>query len=73
MIMGGVPFYWKAMQKGLSLAQNIDQNFFNPGGELYEEFDALYASLFKKPDGYIKVVKLLSWETCRINEKRTYQ
>ncbi|MDO4214369.1 MAG: ATP-binding protein [Bacteroidales bacterium] len=60
MIMGGVPFYWKAMQKGLSLAQNIDENFFTPGGELYEEFDALYASLFKKPDGYIKVVKLLS-------------
>lgn len=60
MIMGGVPFYWKAMQKGLSLAQNIDQNFFTPGGELYEEFDALYASLFKKPDSYIKVVKLLS-------------
>lgn len=60
MIMGGVPFYWKAMQKGLSLAQNIDQNFFTPGGELYEEFDALYASLFKRPEGYIKVVKLLS-------------
>ena len=60
MIMGGVPFYWKAMQKGLSLAQNIDKNFFTPEGELYDEFDALYASLFKKPEGYIKVVKLLS-------------
>lgn len=60
MIMGGVPFYWKAMQKGLSLAQNIDRNFFNPDGELYDEFDALYASLFHRPEGYIKVVKLLS-------------
>jgi len=60
MVMGGVPYYWKAMQKGLSLAQNIDQCFFTPGGELYDEFDALYASLFNKPDGYIKVVKLLS-------------
>ncbi|MGM9816243.1 MAG: ATP-binding protein [Lepagella sp.] len=67
MIMGGVPFYWKAMQKGLSLAQNIDLNFFNPNGELYGEFDALYASLFKQPEGYIKVVKLLSQKRCGLN------
>ena len=60
MIMGGIPFYWKAMQKGLSLAQNIDRNFFSEDGEFYEEFDALYASLFKKPDSYIKIVSLLS-------------
>lgn len=64
MIMGGIPFYWKAMQKGLSLAQNIDQNFFSPEGELYEEFDALYASLFKRPEGYIKIVSLLSGKRC---------
>jgi len=60
MVMGGVPFYWKAVQKGLSMSQNIDRNFFNRDGEFYEEFDALYGSLFNRPDGYIKVVKLLS-------------
>lgn len=60
MIMGGVPFYWKSMQKGLSLAQNIDLNLFSPEGELYNEFNALYASLFKNPDGYIKIVSLLA-------------
>lgn len=60
MVMGGVPFYWKSIQKGLSLAQNIDLNFFTPQGELYEEFEALYASLFKNPDGYIKLVSLLA-------------
>ena len=64
MIMGGVPFYWKSIQKGMSLAQNIDLNFFSPEGELYQEFDALYASLFKKPDGYIKVVGLLARKRC---------
>lgn len=31
-----------------------------PEGELYEEFDALYASLFKKPENYIKIVSILS-------------
>lgn len=60
MLMGGIPFYWKSMQKGLSLAQNIDQIFFSPEGELYEEFDALYASLFRHPADYIKVVELLA-------------
>ncbi|MBQ0114610.1 MAG: AAA family ATPase [Bacteroidales bacterium] len=60
MIMGGVPFYWKSIQKGLSLAQNIDLNFFTPQGELFEEFDALYASLFKNPECYIKVIGLLA-------------
>lgn len=67
MVMGGVPFYWKAMQKGLSLAQNIDLNFFNPNGEFYGEFDALYASLFKSPEGYIKVVRLLSEKRSGLN------
>ncbi len=60
MVMGGIPFYWKAMQKGLSLAQNIDACFFTPGGEFCDEFDALYASLFQYPDAYIKVVQNLS-------------
>lgn len=60
MVMGGVPFYWKAMQKGMSLAQNIDACFFAPGGELCDEFDALYASLFQRPEAYIKVVQNLS-------------
>lgn len=59
MIMGGIPFYWSKIERGLSLAQNIDNLFFNPDGELHDEFDALYASLFKNPDPYITVVQTL--------------
>ena len=59
MIMGGVPFYWSKLERGLSLAQNIDNLFFNLDGELHDEFDALYASLFKNPDPYITVVQTL--------------
>lgn len=59
MIMGGIPYYWSKLERGLSLAQNIDNLFFNPDGELYDEFDALYASLFKNPDPYITVVQTL--------------
>ena len=59
MIMGGIPYYWSKLERGLSLAQNIDNLFFNPDGELHDEFDALYASLFKNPDPYITVVQTL--------------
>lgn len=59
MIMGGIPFYWSKIERSLSLAQNIDNLFFNPDGELHDEFDALYASLFKNPDPYITIVQTL--------------
>jgi hypothetical protein len=59
MVMGGIPFYWSKLERGLSLAQNIDNLFFNPDGELVNEFNELYASLFKNPAPYIKVVNTL--------------
>ena len=59
MIMGGVPFYWTFMDRSKSLAQNIDSIFFNPEGELHNEYDDLYASLFRNPDSYIKVIHAL--------------
>lgn len=60
MVMGGVPYYWKYLNRELSLAQNIDALFFNPDGQLINEFNELYASLFKKPELYIQVIKTLS-------------
>lgn len=60
MIMGGVPFYWSFLRKGRSLAQNIDDIFFNPEGNLWGEFDELYASLFKNPERYVTIVTTLA-------------
>ena len=59
MIMGGVPFYWTFMDRSKSLAQNIDDIFFSPDGELHNEYEDLYASLFRNPEGYIKVIQAL--------------
>ncbi|MBQ8852936.1 MAG: ATP-binding protein [Alistipes sp.] len=59
MIMGGVPFYWSLLRRDLSLPQNIDSIFFSEDGELNNEFDALYRSLFKKPEAYINVINAL--------------
>jgi uncharacterized protein len=59
MVMGGVPYYWSLLDKGMSLAGNIDELFFSQNGELRYEFEALYHSLFRQPEVYIKIVTLL--------------
>lgn len=61
MIMGGIPFYWSMLQKDLSLAQNIDDLFFNQNDEgLTHEYEQLYASLFNNPEPYMQVVTTLT-------------
>lgn len=60
MVMGGVPYYWSYLDRGMSLAQNIDNIFFDPEGQLHNEFDELYASLFNRPETYIRVIQTLS-------------
>lgn len=59
MVLGGIPFYWDFLQKELSWAQNIDRLFFQRNGEIRREFNALYASLFRRPQAYIDVVTVL--------------
>ncbi len=59
MVMGGIPYYWSMMVKGLSVDQNLDLLFFSREAPLKNEFDSLYASLFKNPEPYISVVTAL--------------
>lgn len=59
MVMGGVPYYWSRLQKGLSLAQNIDALFFSRNGGLRGEYQALYSSLFRRPELYQTVIMAL--------------
>lgn len=60
MALGGIPYYWSFLQKGLSVAQNLDRIFFDEDGELVREYDALFASLFKNPDVHIRIIQSLS-------------
>ena len=60
MVLGGIPFYWSLLQPQLSSAQNIDELIFAKNGELRNEFDALYASLFRSPQVYIDIVTTLA-------------
>lgn len=60
MIMGGIPYYLSLLNRKHSLAQNIDRLFFGSNGELWDEYDHLYATLFSNSEAYKKIVEALS-------------
>lgn len=59
MIFGGVPFYWSLLSHHLSLSQNIDTLFFGRNPKLANEFNELYASLFKNAEVYVEIIAAL--------------
>lgn len=59
MVLGGVAFYWSRLDKGLSVAQNIDNMIFSETGFLHNEFNELYDSLFNEPESYLKIIDAL--------------
>lgn len=60
MIMGGIPYYLDLLSNKLPFSQNIDRLFFAEDGELWDEFEHLYKTLFSNSDSYIRVVEALS-------------
>jgi AAA+ ATPase superfamily predicted ATPase len=63
MIFGGVPYYLKFLEPGLSLAQNVDALFFSPNAQLRNEYHNLYASLYKNPDNHLRIIEALAKKT----------
>lgn len=59
MAFGGIPYYLNYVQPGLSAEQNIQQMLFDKEGPLRDEFDLLFASLFKAAEAYVELVTLL--------------
>ena len=59
MVLGGVAFYWSLLDKGKSVAQNIDSLLFSRTGQLHNEFNDLYDSLFNNPEPYLRVINTL--------------
>ncbi len=60
MVMGGIPLYWSKLNRKKSMAQNINDLFLSDKGELRYEFNDLYASVFNRPEKYIKIIESLS-------------
>ena len=60
MALGGIPYYWRLLERGTGVAGNFDRMFFAGNAPLKDEFDELYASLFKDSKSHRKVVRVLS-------------
>ena len=69
MVMGGVAYYYSLMNPEESVAQNIDRLFFSNKGELVNEFENLYRSLFKKAGDHITIVTLLAKKSKGLTRK----
>ena len=60
MILGGIPYYLKMLNAKYSLAQNVDLLFFDESALLDNEFENLYASLFKNSADYVSIIEALA-------------
>ena len=60
MAVGGVPYYLKDIKNGQSVPQIIDNLLFAPQASLKNEFNNLYASLFKNSDLHVLIIKALA-------------
>lgn len=60
MIMGGIPFYLRLLDREKTLNENIDCIFFQKNAELWNEFQHLFRTLFSNSDQYIKIIEALS-------------
>lgn len=59
-VLGGVPFYWSFVRKGLSARQCIDELCFQSNGPLVKEFERLFQSLFEDPKPYTDLIRIVA-------------
>lgn len=64
MALGGIPFYLKYIESGLTSDQNIQHIIFDENAPLKDEFNKLFRSLFNNADVYIELITLLSKKKC---------
>ena len=60
MTMGGIPMYLDQLKSGLSAMQNIQAICFSQTGYLRNEFDRLFASLFKNYHQHVAIIRALA-------------
>lgn len=59
MCLGGMPFYLNFVEKG-SAFQNINNICFSKKGTLYDEFELLFASLFKMHEIHEAIITFIA-------------
>ena len=63
MVLGGVPYYWDAVEKGKSATQTINDLCFTENGLLTYEFNNLFKSLFSNAKRHESIVKAIATKT----------
>lgn len=59
MFFGGIPYYLDAIDKQLSLAENVDQLIFAPHATFRDEYDGLFSSSFSNPETMKLIIEKL--------------
>lgn len=57
--IGGVPHYLSKVRKGESVVQTIQRMCFDADGDLYNEFDEIFESLFQHSTSHVSIVRAL--------------
>lgn len=73
MVTGGIPYYLSAIDKHLSVIQNIEKLAFKRQGLLVEEFDKLYASLFDDYEVYEEIIRTIASHKYGIGQNELFQ
>lgn len=59
MVFGGIPYYLSLLDREESLVQNVDRLFFSRDMQMRREFRRLFNTLYRNPDRYIDIIKVL--------------
>lgn len=59
MVFGGIPYYWDLLKPGFSIAQNIDELCFLENGQLHDEYQTLFKSLFTAKGKHREIIEAL--------------
>ena len=70
MAIGGVPHYLNKIKKGESVTQNIDRLCFESNGDLINEFNEVFTSLFINSDVHKNIIRTLSKTKKGITRKK---
>ncbi len=59
MALGGIPYYLRQIDRGMSVEQNLDRLFFERKAPLRNEFELLFSSTFSSPEPMKAIVRTL--------------
>lgn len=60
MALGGIPYYLELINTKMSIAQNIQNLFFDQNALLQNEYEILFKSLFDDSDTHTEIIKALT-------------